>query len=65
METKKDLSQIEALRIIDDKLNELYADLVSSNPEHIQVVSFNILFVLKLGSVSGTVSLEKIAKLKV
>lgn len=62
MDNKK--SQIEVLKIIDDKLNELYADLVSSNPGRIQVVTFNLLFILKEGSVQGTVSFESVAKLK-
>ncbi|MBA7497065.1 hypothetical protein ES702_07674 [subsurface metagenome] len=62
MDNKK--SQIEVLKMIDDKLNELYADLISSNPGHIQVVTFNLLFILKLGSVQGTVSFESVAKLK-
>ena len=57
-------SQIEVLKIIDDKLNELYVDLVSSKDPRIQVVTFNLLFVLKLGSVQGTVSFESVAKLK-
>ena len=57
-------SQIEVLKIIDDKLNELYADLVSSNPKTIQIVTFNLLFVLKLGSVKGSVRFDPVAKLK-
>jgi len=57
-------SQIEVLKIIDDKLNELYAEIASSNPGRVQVVTFNLLFVLKLGSVSGNVIFESIAKLK-
>lgn len=62
MDNKK--SQTEVLKMIDDKLNELYAEIASSNPGRIQVVTFNLLFVLKLGSVQGTVSFESIAKLK-
>jgi len=61
---KKKQSQIEVLKIIDDKLNDLYAELVSSKDGRVQVVTFNLLFVLKLGSVQGTVSFESIAKLK-
>lgn len=57
-------TQIEVLKIIDDKLNELYTEIVSSNPRHTQVVTFNLLFVLKLGSVTGNVIFESIAKLK-
>ena len=57
-------SQFEILKIIDDKLNELYVDIASSNPGEIQIVTFNLLFVLKLGSVQGTVSFESVAKLK-
>ena len=58
------LSQTEVLKTIDDKLNELYAEIVSSNPDRIQIVTFNLLFILELGSVQGNVSFESVAKLK-
>ena len=61
---KPNKTQREVLKIIDDKLNELYANIASSNPGGIQIVTFNLLFVLKLGSVQGTVSFESVAKLK-
>ena len=58
------LSQTEVLKTIDDKLNKLYAEIASSNPGRVQVVTFNLLFILKLGSVQGNVSFESVAKLK-
>lgn len=61
---EKKLSQRDTLEIIDKKLNDLYADLVAFYPNAVQVVTFNILFVLREGSVSGSVSFESIAKLK-
>lgn len=62
MDNKK--SQIEILKTIDDKLNELYAEIVSSTSGKVQVVTFKLLFVLQEGGVWGNVIFESIAKLK-
>jgi len=61
---EKRLGQRETLEIIDKKLNDLYLELLSFYPNAVQVVTFNVLFVLREGSVSGSVSFESIAKLK-
>ena len=60
----KKASQIEALNLIDRKLNELYIKLISSNSYKTQIVHFDLTFSLKEGSVSGNVSFEEVAKLK-
>lgn len=57
-------SQTEVLKMVENKLNEIYVELISKNPGHIQVVTFSLLFIVKEGSVQGTVSFESVAKLK-
>lgn len=58
---KKRVNQTEALRLIDEKLNQEYADL--SNPIKIKVVQFSVYFAIEEGSVKGSVYFEDVGKL--
>lgn len=61
---QKKVTQIEALGLIDRKLNKLYIKLISSNPGYTQIAHFCLYFVLQEGSVKGDVYFEKGEKLK-
>ena len=63
-ETTFSKTQDQIFKEIDDKLNELYVEIVEANPSRIQVVTFNLLFVVQAGSVKGSVVFNSIAKLK-
>jgi len=58
---KKRVNQIEALRLIDEKLNQEYADL--SSRTKVKVVHFSVYFAIEDGSVMGSVYYEDIGKL--
>ncbi len=61
---KKTITQDEAFRLIEQKLNDEYADLVSSNPGELKFVKFKLCFAIELGSVMGNIYFEKTGKLK-
>ncbi|MBA7609387.1 hypothetical protein ES703_16578 [subsurface metagenome] len=61
---KKIITQDEAFRLIERKLNNEYADLVSSNPGELKFVKFKLCFAIELGSVIGDIYFEEIGKLK-
>ena len=60
---KKRVTQIEALKLVDEKLNEEFSALVSSDSTHVKVVNFNLWFSIEMGSVKGSVYFEDVAKL--
>lgn len=61
---KKAVTQTEALKLIDEKLNQEYVDFVSSNKSLLKVVHFDICLAIQEGSVTGNVFFEETAKLK-
>lgn len=61
---KGSITQIEALGLIDKKLNQEYADFISSNSGTVKVVNFNLYFAIQEGSVMGSVYYEPLGKLK-
>jgi len=61
---KKTITQDEAFRLIEQKLNNEFADLVSSNSRTVKIVNFSLCFALQEGSVMGSVYFEPIGKLK-
>jgi len=61
---KKTINQDEAFRLIEQKLNNEYADLLSSNLGKIKVVNFSICFALEEGSVMGSVYFREMGTLK-
>lgn len=62
-ENRPNLNQLDVFKKIDSKLNELYTEIISTKPKRIQVVTFNLLFVIQEGSVKGNVTFESVAKL--
>lgn len=61
---KGSITQTEAMGLIDKKLNQEYADFISSNSRAVKVVNFNLYFAIQEGSVMGSVYFEPIGKLK-
>ncbi|GAI90844.1 unnamed protein product [marine sediment metagenome] len=61
---KKAVNQIEALRLIDEKMNKEYIDFVSSNKSLLKVVHFDVCLAIQEGSVMGNVFFEETARLK-
>ncbi|MBA7607297.1 hypothetical protein ES703_14456 [subsurface metagenome] len=61
---KKTITQDDAFRLIEQKLNDEYADLVSSNSGKVKIVNFNLCFALQLGSVMGNVYFEETGTLR-
>lgn len=60
---KKSVTQIEALRIIDEKMNKEYVDFISSNQNSVKIVQFGIFFMIQEGSVVGYVYFDELGKL--
>lgn len=60
---KTKANQTELLRLIDEKLNNEYAELISSNTFGLKIVHFNLYIAIQEGSVSGSVYFEETAKL--
>lgn len=58
---KERVTQTEALRLIDEKMNQEYADL--KNPTSIKVVHFDVYFAIENGSVKGSVYYEDVGKM--
>ena len=56
-------TQTELLRLIDEKLNGEYAELMSSNIFRLKIVHFNLYVAIQEGSVDGSVYFEETAKL--
>jgi len=61
---KKTITQDEALRLIEQKLNAEYTDLISSNSPKVKVVNFLLYFCIEEGSVMGSVYFGQMGKLK-
>lgn len=61
---KKSITQDEAFRLVEQKLNNEYADFVSSNSGKIKIVNFNLCFAIQQGSVMGNVYFEQTGKLR-
>lgn len=61
---KKTITQVEALRLIDEKMNKEYVDFVSSNKSLLKIVHFDICLAIQEGSVMGNVFFEETVRLK-
>ncbi len=61
---KKSVTQIEALKLIDEKMNEEYVDFISSNKLILKIFHFDVRLAIQEGSVMGNVFFEETAKLK-
>jgi len=61
---KKAITQDDAFRLIEQKLNNEYADFISSNSRTVKIVNFNLCFAIQEGSVMGSVYFEPKGKLK-
>jgi len=61
---KKSITQNEAFRLIEQKLNDEYVDIISSNPDRVKVVNFTLCFAVQEGSVMGSVYFEETGKLR-
>lgn len=59
---KKRVTQIEALRLIDEKMNQEYTDF--SNPTKIKIVHFSLYLAIEEGSIMGSVYFEEVGKLE-
>ena len=60
---KTKANQIELLRLIDEKLNNEYAELLSSNTFGLKIVHFNLHIAIQEGSVAGNVYFEETGRL--
>lgn len=60
---KERVTQTEALRIIDEKINKEYADFISFNSGRVKIVQFSAYFAIQEGSVMGSVYFEELGKL--
>ncbi len=60
---KAKVNQTELLRLVDEKLNSEYAELMSSNTFGLKIVHFNLYVAIQDGSVAGNVYFEETGKL--
>ena len=60
---KRKANQDELLRLIDAKLHDEYAELMSSNTFGVKIVHFNLYIAIQEGSVAGNVYFEETGKL--
>ncbi|MBA7493844.1 hypothetical protein ES702_04409 [subsurface metagenome] len=59
---KKSITQDDAFRLIEQKLNDEYADVISSNSGKVKVVNFSLCFAIQEGSVMGSVYFDLMGK---
>jgi len=60
---KTKVNQVKLLRLIDEKLNNEYAELMSSNTFGLKIVHFNLYVAIQEGSVAGSVYFEETGRL--
>jgi len=59
---KKSITQDDAFRLIEQKLNDEYADLISSNSGKVKIINFSLYFAIQEGSVMGSVYFDLMGK---